>query len=119
LALGSRHRICCPAHPENWRDGDKAIKVVALEKAELTLPEVAELARSGTVILTRKGKPCAAVKDLSDADWEAVSLANNPRFRELIEDSRRSYREHGGTSLEDVRKELGLKKAPCRRRRKA
>ena len=30
------------------------------------------------VILTRKGKPLAAVNDLSDADWESVSLANNP-----------------------------------------
>lgn len=90
------------------------MKVVPLEKVELTLPEVAELARSGTVILTRKGKPCAAVKDLSDTDWEAVSLANNPRFRELIEDSRRSYREEGGIRLADLRKELGLKQKKTR-----
>ena len=94
------------------------MKVVALEKVELSLTEVAELARSGTVILTRKGKPCAAVKDLADADWESVSLANNPRFRELVEDSRRSYREQGSISLEDVRKELGLKKKKRSKRAK-
>jgi len=85
------------------------MKVVPLERNMLTLPEVAELARSETVILTRNGKPLAAVKDLSDADWESVSLANNSRFRELVEESRRSYREAGGVSLEDLRKELGLK----------
>ena len=90
--------------------------IVPLEK--MTLSEVAELARSGTVILTRRGKPCAAVKDLSDSDWEAVSLANNPHFRQLIEDSRRSYREEGGIYLEDLRKELGLKKRRPKGRRK-
>ncbi len=93
------------------------MNVVPIEKASLA--DVAELARSGTVILTRKGKPLAAVKDLSNSDWESVSLANNPRFREIIEDSRRSYREEGGISLEELRKELGLKaKKPSRRGKK-
>ena len=92
------------------------MKVLPIEETNLT--EVAELARSGTVILTRKGKPLAAIKDLSHSDWESVSLANNPRFRELIEESRRSYRDEGGTSLEDVRKELGLKAAKTPRPRK-
>jgi hypothetical protein len=93
------------------------MNVVPIETA--TLPEVADLARSGTVILTRNGKPLAAVKDLSHSDWESVALANNPRFRELIEESRRSYREEGGISLEDLRKDLGLKvPKPMRRRTK-
>ena len=91
------------------------MKVVPIENA--SLPDVAELARSGPVILTRRGKPLASVKDLSDSDWESISLANNPRFRELIEESRRSYREEGGISLEDLRKELGLKPHGRARRR--
>jgi hypothetical protein len=95
------------------------MNVVPIEKA--TLSEVAELARSGTVILTRDGKPLATVKDVSHSDWESLSLANNPRFRELIEESRRSYREEGGISLEDVRKDLGLqaRKPPRQRRKKS
>ncbi|MBI3408214.1 MAG: hypothetical protein HY040_07645 [Planctomycetes bacterium] len=93
------------------------MKVVALEEATLTLPQVAKLAKSGTVILTRKGKPLAAVKDLSRSDWERIALANNPRFQELIEDSRRSYREHGGKNLEDFRRALGLNLKPKGRRR--
>jgi len=92
------------------------MNIVPIEEANL--PDVAELARSGTVILTRNGKPLAAVKDLSHSDWESVSLANNPRFHELIEASRRSYREEGGISLEDLRKELGLKGTKTPRRRK-
>lgn len=82
------------------------MNIIEIENANLR--EVTELARSGTVILTRKGKPLAAVKDLSQSDWESVSLAANPRFRDLIEQSRRSYREEGGIGLEDLRKELGL-----------
>jgi hypothetical protein len=83
------------------------MNVVPIENANL--PEVTKLARSGTVILTQNGKPLAAVKDLSNSDWESVSLANNPRFRELIEASRHSIREEGGIPLEDLRKDLGLK----------
>ena len=90
------------------------MNVVEIENANLR--EVADLARSGTVILTRDGKPLAAVKDLSQSDWESVSLAANPRFRDLIEQSRRSYREEGGIGLEDLRKELGLKTRRTSRR---
>jgi hypothetical protein len=42
-------------------------------------------------------------------------LTSNPRFAALIEESRRSYREKGGISLDDVRRELGLKKDGRRR----
>ena len=41
------------------------MKVVALEKTNLTLPDAAEMARGGTVILTRDGKPLAVIKGLS------------------------------------------------------
>lgn len=81
---------------------------IELEKTVLTLPDLAELAQNGTVILTRKGKPLVAVKPLNGNDWESLSLAGNPQFLALIEESRRSYREQGGISLDDVRKELGL-----------
>ena len=49
-----------------------------------------------------------AVRDLSGSDWESVSLASNPKFMALIEESRRSYRDSGGISLEDLRHELDL-----------
>lgn len=95
------------------------MKLVPLEKTNLTLPDVAEMAKAGPVILTRNGQPLAAVNDLSGSDWESVSLANNPRFIALIEESRRSYRESGGVGIDDVRKALGLKLARKRGRKKA
>ena len=88
------------------------MKIVPLEKTELSLPELADLARKGPVILTRKGKPLASVKDLPGSDWESISLANNPQFLALIEESRRSFREKGGIRLDDLCKELGLRTPP-------
>ncbi len=83
---------------------------IELEETDLTLPDLAKMLKTGTVILMRKGKPLAAVKALAGKDWEPISLANNPRFLDLVEESGRSYREQGGLSLEAIRKELGLTK---------
>src|SRR2546425_5884377 len=94
------------------------MKVIPLEHAKLTLPEVAELAKDGPVILTRNGKPLAAVKDLSGTDWESVALANHPQFLALIEESRRSYQQEGGISLDDLCLELGLKRKPTSRQKR-
>jgi hypothetical protein len=91
---------------------------VALEKSKLSLQDVADMAQSGPVILTRNGKPLAAVKDMSGSDWEAVALANNPKFIALIEKSRRAHQEEGGIAIEELRRELGLKARPAQKRRK-
>jgi hypothetical protein len=90
------------------------MKVVALEKTALSVADIARMAMKEPVILTRKGKPFVSVKSVFGNDWESVSLANNPRFRAIIEDARRSYREQGGIGIDEVRKELGL--APAKKR---
>jgi hypothetical protein len=91
------------------------MKVVALEKTTMTVTELVELVKEGPVVLTRDGQPVISVKDLSSSDWESVSLASNPQFMALIEESRRSYRESGGISLQDFRREAGLEGAARRR----
>ena len=84
------------------------MKVVPLEETTLTVPELEEMVKDGPVILTRNGQPHLAVNDVSGSDWESVSLASNPRFLAIIEESRRSYREEGGIRLDELRRELGL-----------
>jgi hypothetical protein len=91
------------------------MKVVALEKTVLSVVDLARMAMKEAVILTRRGKPFVSVKSVFGNDWESVSLANNPRFRAIIEDARRSYRKDGGIPIDEVRKELGL--APLKKRR--
>jgi hypothetical protein len=93
------------------------MKLVPVETTKLTLPDIAELAKAGTIVLTRRGRPLATAKSVAGSDWESVALANNPDFIAIIEESRRSYREEGGLSFEEVRKNLGLKKPPTRRRK--
>ncbi|MGA2066423.1 MAG: hypothetical protein ABSG86_15720 [Thermoguttaceae bacterium] len=85
------------------------MKTVAMEGTTLTAKDLARMAKKEPVILTRRGNPVVAVRDVSGSDWEAVSLANNPKFIALIEASRRSYREQGGISLSDICHELGLR----------
>jgi hypothetical protein len=84
------------------------MRIVPLDETTLTVAQLEEMVKDGPVILTRNGQPLLAVKDVSGSDWESVSLASNPRFRAIIEESRRSYREEGGIGLDDLRRELGL-----------
>ena len=78
------------------------MKVVSLEGTTLTLSELVEMAKGDAVILTRDGQPLVAVRDVSGSDWESTSLSQNSRFRALIEQSRRSYRDRGGIGLEQL-----------------
>lgn len=87
------------------------MKVVPLETTTLTVPELVAMVQNGPVVLTRGGQPCATIKDVSGSDWESASLDQNVEFIALIERSRRSYREQGGISLSEVRRELGLDEA--------
>ncbi len=91
------------------------MKVVPMEENAMTVPELAELVKEGTVILTRNGQPLLAVKDVSGSDWESVSLASNPRFMAIIDESRRSYKETGGVGLDELRRELGITKISRKR----
>ena len=84
------------------------MKIVALEEATITVTELVELAKVEAVILTLGGQPLVSVRDVSGSDWESASLANNPRFKALIEQSRRSYQEKGGIWLEQLRRDLDL-----------
>ncbi len=84
------------------------MKVVPLEGTTLTVAELVELARDEAILLTRDGQPLATVQDVSATDCDSASLVDNPRFKAIIERSRRSYRESRGIGIEQLRGELGL-----------
>ncbi len=85
------------------------MKVISLDDTTLTLTALADMAKDETVILTRKGQPVIAVKDVSGSKWESLSLASNPQFMALIEESRRAHREQGGVGIGQLRREVGIK----------
>jgi hypothetical protein len=94
------------------------MKLIAIEDSTMSLPQVVDMAKNGPVILTRDGQPRATVRDLSKADAERAALANNPEFQAIIAASRESLRKRGGIPLDEVRKQLGLKTPPARRRKR-
>jgi len=71
--------------------------------------------RKRPLILTRKGKPVAAIVSIENGDWETISLSLDPKFVALIEQSRAQFRAEGGVSSAEVRRRLGLGKAPSTR----
>jgi hypothetical protein len=93
------------------------VKAIPVEESKISLPELAQLAKDGVIILTRRGKPLVSVTDVTGSDWEAIALSSNPTFIALIEESRRQYREMGGIGLDELRRELAPKAAPRRPKR--
>jgi hypothetical protein len=75
------------------------------------------LAKDHAIVVTRGGKPFAAVMPLNDADWERIAVATDPRFRAIMARSARRYRKEGGLSAAEVRRQLGI--APKAKRPKA
>lgn len=84
------------------------MKTLEMTKATAPLAEYAENVKE-PVILTRHGKPVAALVSLEDVDTETVTLSSNPKFMALIERSRKHRKVKGGISSAEMRKRLGLK----------
>jgi hypothetical protein len=94
------------------------MKTVAIETSDLKLSELSGMTRSGMLIVTKKGEPVYSITRLSADDRERLALARNPKFRAIIEDSRRSLRTEGGLTMEEVCQEFGLKD-PARKTRQS
>jgi prevent-host-death family protein len=64
---------------------------------------VKELPKSGSVVITRNGRPCAALVPITeDTDLEALALSRNKRFWKLIDDAIARGKEEGFVDLTDV-----------------
>ena len=91
------------------------MKTVEMDEAKGTLAEYARGLRREPVILTRQGKPVAALVSVEDEDWESISLSTNPEFMAIIERSRTRHAAKGGIPIKEVRRRLGLSKTRRRR----
>jgi antitoxin (DNA-binding transcriptional repressor) of toxin-antitoxin stability system len=77
-----------------------------------TLPEYGRRKRGETWVLTRRGRPVAAVVPIDDENYFSIRLANDPRFIALIERSRASFKATGGSSLAKMRRRYGIPAKP-------
>lgn len=82
------------------------MKTVEVAKATLPLSDYTKKVKKEPVIITREGKPVAALVSITNADLETVSLSNNSKFIALIEWSRARQKSEGGNSSEEMRRRL-------------
>jgi len=94
--------------------------VKTVEITEASLAEYGRKTAKETWVLTRRGKPVAAVVPIRRGlDFETFSLSHNPEFIDLINRSWAGYKAAGGISLEELKRKYGLKRTSPPRRRRA
>lgn len=82
------------------------MKTVDFAEAKLPLSDYTKKAKKEPVIITKEGKPVAALVSITNADIETVSLSSNPKFIALVERSRAKQKAQGGISTEEMRLRL-------------
>jgi prevent-host-death family protein len=92
------------------------MKIAPLYEVKNKLSELVKETASGPIVITKNGKPCAALVHLSeDEDMETFMLSHSPRFLELLDRAADKTKEKGGVSLGALAKELSK---PGKRARK-
>ena len=86
------------------------MKTIDVTKANMPLSDYAKKIKKEPVIITKEGKPLAAMVNIQNADIETVSLSNNPKFIALIKRSRSRQKYEGGISSEEMRRRLQKQK---------
>ncbi len=84
------------------------MRKVELRQASAPLSEYAIKAKKEPIIVTKAGKPVAAVVAVPNADVETVSLSTSKKFLAIIERSRSRLKKEGGISSAELRRRLGL-----------
>jgi hypothetical protein len=85
------------------------MKRLAIESCSVSVQELAKLAETEPVILTREGNPILGVVGIDEAEVEAWSLGSIPDFLALMERFRGRGGQEGGLSLAQVRRRrLGI-----------
>ncbi|MGD9853430.1 MAG: hypothetical protein AB7U20_00610 [Planctomycetaceae bacterium] len=80
--------------------------MTTLEITDATHPlaDYAAELNDAPLVITRDGKVVAALMPIDEDDLDSVALFSNPKFLEILERSRRSLREKGGFTSEEIRR---------------
>ena len=93
------------------------MKVVPLNEVKNRLSAYLKLSKREDIVVTKNGRATAVLHGVTDEDLEDYLFESDPKFIARIEALRRQYKRAGGTTIEDVRKELGLPRRSRRKRR--
>ncbi len=96
------------------------MKVAPLYEVKNKLSEYVKETVVGPIVITKNGKPCAALVHLEeDQDMESFLLSHNPRFLHLLDEAHRKTQEKGGTPLSDLMDALTNQSRQRRKKRKS
>ncbi len=84
------------------------MRTVELAQVKANLETYAREAEKSPVIITKNGKPIAALVAVDDFELELALTARNPNFLAIMERSRVREEAEGSISLEEMRRQLGL-----------
>jgi prevent-host-death family protein len=94
------------------------VRTIEMSEATASLGEYARKTRRHSVIVTRRGKPIAALMPLmANTDIENLTVTTDPRFMAMIERSRRLHPAGTGLSTEEVRERLAARRKVERKRK--
>src|SRR5258708_10739651 len=98
------------------------MKTLEISSTDISLATLVRELGPDPVALTDGGVRIAVLLSVKGADLETVSLSFNPKFQDILEQSRRSYWQEGGISSDEMRRRLGIevpeKEKPKNNRRK-
>jgi len=93
------------------------MKTIEMDEATAPLAHYARANRKQTLVITRKGRPFAALTPIGPTtDLENTTVGNSPQFLELIARSRRANPPGTGRTTAEVRRALATRRARTRRR---
>jgi prevent-host-death family protein len=79
------------------------MKKIALQEVRDELPKYLHLAEEEDVVITQNGRPAGVLIGFrSEQDWQDYQLKNDPRFLQMIAESRQEIREGQGIRLEEI-----------------
>jgi prevent-host-death family protein len=84
-------------------------RTIELAEATQSLAEYAQQVADGVIVVTRNGRPIAAVVALPHTDAETLTLSQSPPFLALIERSRARQAQEGGILSADMRERFSAK----------
>jgi hypothetical protein len=95
------------------------MKTVELSEATGPLSRYTRQATREPLVITRGGRPFAAVVSIRGIDLEDLSLTTSADFIRLIERSRARYGASGGVSLDEMRRRHRRTGRPAKAKRKS
>ncbi len=95
------------------------MKIAPIADVKAKLSEYVEASHKGPVVITKNGKPAAALIAIeNDDDLEMILLANSPRLQKILEKSAKSIAAGKGIKHDEFWASLEAKASPAKAAKK-